>query len=520
MGTMNASLALEQTAIDYAEKTAYTFLETSATYGELNESVTRFAASLQSLGLQKGDHIALLLGNSPHFIVALYGAMRAGVTVIPVNPVYTPNEITYILKNGDVKAIVLLDLLVPLAESIQEHLPLLAHYIVCESGDERAASYHPIEETSYTKMKAFSKMVDIPQPFTAPDLHEEDTAVILYTSGTTGKPKGAMLTHKNIFSNARDIADYLAISSADRMITVLPMFHVFCLTVALNAPIVRGAEMVILPAFSPKEVFKAAKEKKATIFAGVPTMYNFLLQLPESDPADFSTVRLCISGGASMPVSLLEQFEKKFNVQISEGYGLSEASPVTAFNPLDKPRKAGSIGCSISNVENRIVDEAGDAVQTGQVGELIVRGPNVMRGYYKMPEETAAAIRDGWLYTGDLARQDEEGYFYIVDRKKDLIIVGGYNVYPREVEEVLYEHDDIIEAAVLGAPDPDYGEAVLAFVVQKGESLTKEDVLRYCKERLVSYKVPVSVEFLKELPKNTTGKILRRSLKDQLLNNS
>lgn len=514
---MNASLALEQTASAHAGKTAYTFLHTSATYGELNETVTRFAAGLQSLGLQKGDHIALLLGNSPHFIIALYGAMRAGVTVIPVNPIYTPSEISYILQNGDVKAVVMLDLLLPAAENMHESLPSVEHYIVCESGDERAAGITVSSFTIYSKMKAFSEVLANGNVLQSPDIHEEDTAVILYTSGTTGKPKGAMLTHKNIYSNARDVADYLSITEKDTVITVLPMFHVFCLTVVLNAPIVSGAEMIILPAFSPKEVFKAAKEKKATIFAGVPTMYNFLFQLPDSNPADFSSIRLCISGGASMPVSLLEQFEKKFNVQISEGYGLSEASPVTAFNPLDRPRKAGSIGCSISNVENRVVNELGEEAVPGQVGELIVKGPNVMKGYYKMPEETGAAIRDGWLYTGDLARRDDEGYFYIVDRKKDLVIVGGYNVYPREVEEVLYEHDDIVEAAVLGAPDPDYGEAVLAFVVQKGNSLTEEDVLNYCKERLVSYKVPKSVEFLQELPKNTTGKILRRSLKDQIV---
>ncbi|OES43951.1 fatty acid--CoA ligase family protein [Domibacillus iocasae] len=514
---MNASLALEQTASAHAGKTAYTFLNTSATYGELNETVTRFAAGLQSLGLQKGDHIALLLGNSPHFIIALYGAMRAGVTVIPVNPVYTLNEISYILQNGDVKAVVMLDLLLPATENMHESLPSVEHYIVCESGDERAAGTTASSFTIYSKLKAFSELIANRDILQCPDIHEEDTAVILYTSGTTGQPKGAMLTHKNIYSNARDVADYLSITEKDTVITVLPMFHVFCLTVVLNAPIVSGAEMIILPAFSPKEVFKAAIEKKATIFAGVPTMYNFLFQFPDSNPADFSSIRLCISGGASMPVSLLEQFEKKFNVQISEGYGLSEASPVTAFNPLDRPRKAGSIGCSISNVENKIVNELGEEVIPGQVGELIVRGPNVMKGYYKMPEETGAAIRDGWLYTGDLARQDDEGYLYIVDRKKDLVIVGGYNVYPREVEEVLYEHDDIVEAAVLGAPDPDYGEAVLAFVVQKGNSLTEEEVLNYCRERLVSYKVPRSVEFLLELPKNTTGKILRRSLKDQIV---
>ncbi|OLN23817.1 long-chain fatty acid--CoA ligase [Domibacillus antri] len=514
---MNAAKALEQTALKSADKTAYTFMGQSVTYRELNESVNRFAAGIQSAGMKKGDHMALLLGNSPQFIISLYGAMRAGVTVIPINPIYTPDEIGYILRNGDVKAVVLLDILLPALETLNEHLPSIDQYVVCESGDERAAGLAPANSSIYTKMKTFSYLLANDGAFQEPAMDEEETAVILYTSGTTGKPKGAMLTHKNVYSNARDIADYLDISEQDTVVTVLPMFHVFCLTVALNAPIVRGATMIILPRFSPKEVFDAVNAQKATIFAGVPTMYNFLYQFEQGDPSDFSSIRLCISGGASMPVSLLEQFEKKFNVQISEGYGLSEASPVTCFNPLDRPRKAGSIGCSISNVENKVVNELGEEMERGQVGELIVRGPNVMKGYYKMPEETAVTIRDGWLYTGDLARQDEEGYFYIVDRKKDLIIVGGYNVYPREVEEVLYAHPAIIEAAVVGAPDPDYGEAVLAFVVQKRDGLTAGAVIQYCKEHLAAYKIPRSVEFLQELPKNTTGKILRRSLKDQIL---
>lgn len=259
---MNASLALEQTASAHSDKTAYTFLDTSTTYGELNETVTCFAAGLQSLGLKKGDHITLLLGNSPHFIIALYGAMRAGLTVIPVNPVYTPNEISYILQKGDVKAVIMLDLLLPAVENMHESLLSVDHYIVCDSGDERAAGITASSFTIYSKMKTFSGILKSGYALQSPDIDEEDTAVILYTSGTTGKPKGAMLTHKNIYSNARDIADYLSITEKDTVITVLPMFHVFCLTVVLNAPIVSGAEMIILPAFSPKEVFKAAKEKK------------------------------------------------------------------------------------------------------------------------------------------------------------------------------------------------------------------------------------------------------------------
>jgi long-chain acyl-CoA synthetase len=352
--------------------------------------------------------------------------------------------------------------------------------------------------------------------FQGPELDDEEIALILYTSGTTGKPKGAMLTHKNLYRNAKDAGDYLKLSHDDRVITALPMFHAFCLTVALNAPLLSGATMLIVPKFSPKEIFRLAKEYSATVFAGVPTMYNFLFQYPDGNPEDLQSFRLCISGGASLPVALLKSFEKKFNVVVSEGYGLSEASPVTCFNPLDRPRKPGSIGTSILNVKNKVVNELGEDAAVGEVGELIVQGPNVMKGYYKMPEETAAAIKNGWLYTGDLARMDEDGYLYIVDRKKDMIIVDGYNVYPREVEEVLYNHPDIVEAAVLGIPDPNQGEVVISYVVSKNANLTEEQLLEYCMVHLAKYKIPSSIEFIEELPKNTTGKILRRALYAQI----
>ena len=268
-------------------------------------------------------------------------------------------------------------------------------------------------------MKTFTSFVGAGDlQYEGPELDEEDVAVILYTSGTTGKPKGAMLTHKNLYSNANDVASYLQFTADDRVVAALPMFHVFCLTVAVNAPIVNGATILMLPKFSPKEVFRICRTYEPTIFAGVPTMYNYLYLFEEASAEDVKTLRLCISGGASMPVALLQNFEKRFNVIVSEGYGLSEASPVTCFNPLDRPRKPGSIGTNIWHVENKIVNELGEEVPVGAVGELIVRGPNVMKGYYNAPEDTAATLKGGWLYTGDLAKMDEEGYFYIVDRKK------------------------------------------------------------------------------------------------------
>ncbi|GGJ72105.1 long-chain acyl-CoA synthetase [Anoxybacillus voinovskiensis] len=509
---MNLSSRLAEVAAQLPHKEAYVFEGERRTYGELNAAVSKFASGLRHLGIQKGDHVALLLGNSPYFVIGLYGALRAGATVIPINPIYTPDEIGYILNNGDVKAVIGLDLLVPLFVKMEARLPKVEHVIVCETpqGKEQGISWTG-------KMKSFTEVLAAGDVhFQGPELAEDDVAVILYTSGTTGKPKGAMLTHKNVYSNAQDTANYLKINGEDRVIATLPMFHVFCLTVALNAPLMNGGTVLIVPKFSPAKIFQLAREEKATIFAGVPTMYNFLYQYEEGKAEDLQTLRLCISGGASMPVALLKNFEQKFKVIISEGYGLSEASPVTCFNPLDRPRKPGSIGTSIMNVENKVVNEFGEEVPVGEVGELIVRGPNVMKGYYNMPEETAHTIRDGWLYTGDLAKMDEEGYFYIVDRKKDMIIVGGYNVYPREVEEVLYSHPDVVEAAVIGVPDPNFGEAVKCFVVSRNPDLTEEQLMSYCRERLAKYKVPSSIEFLQELPKNTTGKILRRALKDQL----
>nr|WP_219914587.1 fatty acid--CoA ligase family protein [Thalassobacillus sp. CUG 92003] len=501
------------TARENPEKSAYTFQGQEKSYQELEGAVTKFASSLHALGYGKGDHIALVAGNSPYFVIGLYGALRAGVTVIPVNPIYTTDELRYILQNGDVKAVITMDVLLEKFEAMADELPDLVHYFVGDTGAGLA-----LENSSLSpKLKSFTHTLETGSvDFERPVLDEEDTAVILYTSGTTGKPKGAMLSHRNLYSNAQDVADYLSFSSDDRVIATLPMFHVFCLTVALNAPLMNGGTILIVPQFSPQAVFETADQHNATVFAGVPTMYNYLLPTGEQQTHAFRNMRLCISGGSSLPVSLLKSFEELFNVRVSEGYGLSEASPVTCFNPLDRERKPGSIGTSILNVENKVVDEWGEEVPAGEVGELAVRGPNVMKGYYKMPEETAASIKDGWLYTGDMARMDDEGYFYIVDRKKDMILVGGYNVYPREVEEVFYDHPDVTEAAVVGVPHPETGESVISFVVTNNEALDEPTMLSYCQDHLAKYKIPFRIEFMDELPKNTTGKILRKNLRDQL----
>ncbi len=510
---MNISDQISITAKQHPEKTAYIFEGTETSYLELEGMINKFADSLSELGYQKGDHLALIVGNSPHFVIGLYGALRAGVIAIPINPIYTPDEMSYILQNGDAKGIITMDILAGKFVQMADVLEEVEHVIIAETG----AGTETADGILSPKMKSFSKMMEVGNMhFDRPELREEDVALVLYTSGTTGKPKGAMLTHRNLYSNAKDTADYLEMDGGDKVIAALPMFHVFCLTVALNAPLMNGGTVLIVPKFSPEAVFNLAKEQKATVFAGVPTMYNYLLQTPGGHVDDFKSIRLCISGGAAMPVALLKNFEQKFGVMVSEGYGLSEASPVTCFNPLDRERKPGSIGTNIKNVENKVVDELGNELPPGEVGELVVRGPNVMAGYYKLPEETEAVLRDGWLYTGDMARMDDEGYFYIVDRRKDMILVGGYNVYPREVEEVLYEHPDIAEVAVVGMPDPEQGETVVTFVVTENNTLKEADVIAFCGERLAKYKVPAVVEFLDELPKNTTGKILRKQLRDKV----
>jgi len=517
-GEMNLVSAVYKTSIEQADKVAYHFVGKDTTYAEFEDAVSRLATALKELGVKKGDHVAFLLGNTPHFVISLYATMRIGATAIPVNPLYTPDEITYIIRNGDVKVVIALDALLPLVEAGVQAFPDVQTYVICETKPDTAEKMKALPQRVKERVNSFTQLIAQSEPSVKPcEIDDDDTAIILYTSGTTGHPKGAMLTHKNLYSNARDISDYLQMNANDRVITTLPVFHVFALTVVVNAPLLRSAQLIIVPNFSPKEIFRIGREHQPTVFAGVPTMYNFLYQSPDGNPDDLKSLRLAISGGASMPVALLHNFEEKFKVRVSEGYGLSEASPVTCFNPLDNERKAGSIGTNIMNVENKVFNEFGEEVPVGEVGELVVKGPNVMKGYYKMPEETAVAIRDGWLYTGDLARMDEDGYFFIVDRKKDMIIVGGYNVYPREVEEVLYNNPGVLEAAVVGIPDLNLGEEVLAYVVLKDKSITVEDLHEFCKKHLVKYKCPKEIILLDEIPKNTTGKILRRNLKDQAL---
>ncbi|GAB3042972.1 long-chain-fatty-acid--CoA ligase [Virgibacillus ainsalahensis] len=508
---MNISEQFSITAADQPNKTAYIFQDEKTSYRELEAQISRFASNLQQLGYKKGDHLALIMWNSPYFVIALYGALRIGVVVIPINPLYTNEEMRYILDNAEVKGIVSTDSLLKDFVGKSGELQRVEHYIIVESEDE--PSYN--ESVLAAKIQFFSRIMEADgSRYERVPWNKDDTAIMLYTSGTTGRPKGVMLTFENVYANAFNNAKHLTFDYQDRVIVTLPMVHAFCIGAALCGPLLKGATLLILPKFSPSEVFRIAKTYKATIFPGVPTMYNYLYNTADKDNDlidSFASIRLCISSGASLPNTMLNKFEKTFGVRIIEGYGLSEAAAV-AYNPINL-RKPGSIGKRVGQTEMKVVNKNGKEVEPGIKGELMIRGTSVMKGYYKMPEETAVSIEEGWLHTGDIARLDEDGYFYIVDREKDIIIVGGYNVYPKEVEEVLYTHPSISEVVVLGEPHPESGESVIAYVVVYNQPVLEEEVIHFCEGKLAKYKIPVKINFLDELPKTPSGKIIKKSIK-------
>jgi len=463
-------------------------------YGELDDRSARLATLLQEHGFQPADRVGVMLPNVPEFPVAYYGVLRAGGIVVPMNVLLKRREIAFYLEDSGAEL-------------------LLAWHGFAEEAREGAAGAGAemieIEPAAFAETLAGLE----PMPSLA-DTAEDDTAVILYTSGTTGKPKGAELTHENLFRNA-DVSSHTTseISQGDVVLGALPLFHSFGQTVSMNASLKVGACLTLVPRFDPGEALATMQRDGVTHFYGVPTMYGALLHHPERESFDTSKLRICITGGASMPVEVLRGFEDAFGAKVMEGYGLSETSPVACSNHPDKERKAGSIGTPIEGVEMRVVDEDGNPVEQGEVGEIVIRGHNIMKGYWQRPDATAEAMRGGWFHSGDMARTDEDGYFYIVDRKKDLIIRGGYNVYPREVEEVLFEHPKIREAAVVGVPHDEWGEEIgAAVVLHGGEELAPEEVSAYVKERIAAYKYPRVVWFLDDLPKGPTGKILKREI--------
>ena len=493
MGRNLASL-LTDTAARAPERTAIKLDDIEVSFAKLDEGAARVAGLLAQHGFQPGDRVGVMLPNVPYFPIVYYGVLRAGGTVVPMNVLLKEREVAYYLGDSGAK------LLFAWHDFAHDAQP----------GAEAAGA-----ELIVVAPGEFEAQVGAaPARTEVAEVADEDTAVILYTSGTTGKPKGAELTHLNLKLNAETKVETLIRLSADDVILgALPLFHSFGQTAAMNAGILAGACLTLLPRFDPAKALAIMERDKVTVFLGVPTMYSAILSVPASSRPDTSSLKVCVSGGASLPVEVLRAFEDQFGCAILEGYGLSETSPVSSFNHPDRERKPGSIGTPIRDVEMKLVDEQDRDVPQGEVGEIVIRGPNVMKGYWQRPDATAEAMRGGWFHSGDLAKVDEDGYYFIVDRKKDMIIRGGYNVYPREIEEVLYEHPAVAEAAVVAVAHAELGEEIGAAVALKaGMSTEPAELQAFVKERVAAYKYPRHVWLVGELPKGPTGKILKREI--------
>jgi long-chain acyl-CoA synthetase len=503
---------------EHRDKTALTFYGTTFDFARLEALSEKMAASLAGLGVKKGDRVALMLPNCPQYVVSFFATVRLGAIVTQINPMYVEREIEHILTDSGAKTIVVYSEAYPRVKGVMGNTAL-ENVIVADLAGEPGGL-----EGGH---QSFGELVAADaEP--APPVQIDpagDVAVLQYTGGTTGVSKGAMLTHRNLVANVQQtldlfIDDPAAFSNNQKIVAILPFFHIFGFTCVMLFGLRQGLNQLLLPRFEPGEVMELVRDEGPVMFSGVPTMYMAI----NSSGADlreygFDRIRTYNSGGAPLPVNLKRAFEEKTGRPLFEGYGLSEASPVTHINPpFVGQGREGSIGVPVPSTDARIVDvETGEEeMPIGGPGELVIKGPQVMKGYWNMPEETAEVLRDGWLYTGDAARMDGDGYFYIVDRKKDMITASGYNVYPREIEEVLFEHDGVAEAVAIGVPDEYRGETVKAFVVKKTESgTTEEEILAFCKERLAPYKTPKTVEFRDELPKSAVGKLLRRVLADE-----
>jgi long-chain acyl-CoA synthetase len=491
---MNLATNLLRTAERFPERPAVRLDDTILTYRALADASGRVATMLCERGVRPGDRVAVMLPNVPQFAAVYYGVLRAGGVVVPMNPLLKEREVGYYL--GDSGA------------------ALIAAWHGCAdeatAGASRAGAPTLVVGDDFVDLLA-----PVPPMSGAVERSGSDTAVILYTSGTTGQPKGAELSHDNLSTNVDVMAtDLVRVGPEDVVFGGLPLFHSFGQTCGLNTAVKVGACLTLVSRFVAGAVLDVLERDRVTVFEGVPTMYVALLGEPGLDKRDLSALRVCVSGGAALPVEVMREFERTFGCVILEGYGLSETSPVASFNHPDRPRKAGSIGTPVRGVEMRLVDEYGLDIPAGEVGEIVIRGHNVMKGYWRRDEATAEAIPDGWFRSGDLARMDEDGYFFIVDRRKDLIIRGGYNVYPREIEEVLYEHPAVAEAAVIGVPDASLGEEVgAAVVVRPGGAVTARELQDFVKSQVAAYKYPRRVWLVPALPKGPTGKVLKREIR-------
>lgn len=511
---------LEDAVVRFGDKPAFTFYGKVWSYNETKVIVDRLASALHREGLKKGDRVAIMLPNCPHYIFTLFAIFRLGGIVVQVNPMYVEREIAFVLEDAGAKFMVALDAFYPKIKKVQADTVLKSVILVSFTGEKLniAAEDRYLEEMLVGD-------IDIPEAEINP---HEDVAVLQYTGGTTGVPKGVMLTHYNLLANFNQVCDFVYNTCEDipesfKMITVLPMFHVYGLSSVALCGIREGANQIILPRFDVKEIMETVKREKPFIFSGVPTMFFALNSQPEAlAECGFDQVFYVGSGGAPLPVEQAKAFERITGKAVMDGYGLSEASPTVIFNPPFVPRKFGSIGIPVQSTSARVVTitEEGEFedVAVGEAGQLIIKGPQVMKGYWNRPKDTAETVINGWLITGDIAKMDEDGYFYILDRQKDMIIASGFNVYPREIEEVLYQLPAIEEVLVIGVPDEYRGETVKAFVkVKEGQTITVEEILAFAKDNLAPYKTPKEVEILADLPKSSVGKLLRRVLRDEEL---
>ncbi|GCL71735.1 long-chain fatty acid--CoA ligase [Paenibacillus naphthalenovorans] len=527
----NLAHFLKESAQTYPKHIALDFLGKKISYRELLDSAYRFANTLIRLGVRKGNRVAIMLPNCPQTVIAYYGTLLMGGVVVMTNPMYTPRELEYQLKDSGATVIVTLDLLFDrvyqvkekaeirqiIVTSIKDYLPIPQNWLYPLFAKLKKMKRDVIYgEGVYSFVKLLRRAS--PEPCGVKLDAENDLALIQYTGGTTGRAKGVMLTHYNLVANTiqNRLWSYRSKQAGEVYLSALPFFHVFGLTVLLNKSVYLAGTMALLPRFEIALLVETVRRVKPTIFPGAPTMYAGLIRHTLTG-STLSSLEVCVSGAAPLPAEIQQKFEAMTGARLVEGYGLTEASPVTHANNIWEKRKIGSIGIPLPDTEARIVDPDHDTeLPAGEIGELIVRGPQVMKGYWNRPEDTAAALRDGWLYTGDMAKMDEDGFFTILDRKKDLIIAGGYNVYPREVEEVLYEHPEVEEAVVAGVSDPYRGETVKAYLVMKKNSEAgAEELNLWCRQRLAAYKVPHVYEFRETLPKSLVGKVLRRKLEEE-----
>ncbi|MGW8424407.1 long-chain-fatty-acid--CoA ligase [Peribacillus simplex] len=522
---------LKESAEEFPDKVSIHFQGKELTFREVHESALKFAAYLKSIGLQKGERVAVMLPNCPQGVIGFFGILMAGGVVVQTNPTYTERELEYQMKDSGAKIILAMDILFPrvaavasrtdiehiIVTAIKEYLPfpknLIYPFIQKKQygiviNVEHEGNHHLFSEIMKRKMT---------EEVTVPIDVDNDLALLQYTGGTTGFPKGVMLTHKNLLANTKMCNAWLYKNKRgeERILAILPFFHVYGMTTVLVLSVMEGNTMIIMPKFDVEATLKAIQKQKPTMFPGAPTMYIGLLNHPDIAKYDLSSINACISGSASLPIEVQEQFEKITGGKLVEGYGLSETSPVTHANFIwDQPRVKGSIGLPWPDTDSAILSlETFEELPPNEIGEIAIKGPQVMQGYWNRPDETENTFKNGWLLTGDLGYMDEQGFFFVVERKKDTIIAGGFNIYPREVEEVLYEHEAIQEVVVAGIPDPYRGETVKAYVVlKKNARATEEELNEFARKNLASYKVPRSYEFRDELPKTTIGKILRRVL--------